>query len=353
MTDLDPKAIGAYSIKVWKYREGELVSLMMHIGDQLGLYRAMVGHDMMTADDLAESTGLHPRWLLEWLRCMAAADLVQSEDGHVFTLPPEGVAVLADESSITWAGSALGGPRSRETVQKIIEAFRTGVGLTYDDLGPGEAAHVEKAFGNWIAKVLVPAFVPAVDGLVERLEAGAKVADVGCGAGYALRLLAEAFPNSSFHGYDISEHAIELARERASDAGLDIEFHAAGSAAMTDEGPFDVVLTLDCLHDMTRPDECAADVRNAIADDGTWLIKEIKSSPNFADNRKNPVLAMMYATSVSVCMSSAMSEPNGAGYGTLGLNPEALGELTRTAGFSTITTHDFEDPVNLYYEVHP
>lgn len=346
---LDPDKLGALQQRVWGYRQGQLVSLMMHLGRRLGLYEAMAPLGPVTAAELAGVTGLHERWVLEWLRSQAAADLIESDDGLTFAMSVEGAAVLADASSLTYAGMAMGGPRSLETVDKIAESFRTGIGLSYDDLGAGEAVAIEQAFGNWTAHVLVPKFVPAVAGLQEKLDAGARVADVGCGAGYALRLLADAFPNGTYHGYDPSVHAIELARERASESGSSVEFFTEPSGAM--DGEYDLVLTLDCLHDMTRPNETAEDIRGHLTDDGVWLIKEIRSHADYAKNRKNPMLAMMYATSVSVCMSSAMSEEGGAGYGTLGLNPDALGELVKGAGFSSIQTHEFEDPINLYYEV--
>lgn len=351
--ELDKEALVKFQQKVWGYRQGELVALMMYLGDQLGLYTALAEVGTVTASDLAAHTGLHERWLLEWLRSQAAARLVESDDGVTFTLPPEGAAVLADSSLLTYAGSALSGPRPPETVSRVMDAFRTGVGLTYDDHGADEAHHVERAFGNWLEHVLVPKYVPAIGGLAESLTNGAKVADVGCGGGHALRLLADAFPSGSYHGYDISEHAIDLAESRTAEGGQQISFHRAGSADMGDDGPFDVILTLDCLHDMAHPERAAADIRSAIADDGVWLIKEIRSSADFQKNMRYPLLAMMYATSVMVCMSSSMSEPGGIGYGTLGLNPEALEDLVKAAGFSSIVTHDFEDPANLYYEVRP
>lgn len=350
-SQIDEDKLKALTQRVWGYRQGQLVALMMHLGRRLGLYEALAPLGRTTASEVAGVTGLHERWVREWLLSQAAADLIESEDGVHFEMTAEGVAVLADSSSLTFAGNAMSGPRSLETVDRIAESFRTGIGLSYDDLGAGEAVSIEQAFGNWTAHVLVPHFVPAVDGLAAKLEAGARVADVGCGAGFALRLLEEAYPNGTYHGYDPSEHAIALARQRAEESGSTVEFFTEPSSAM--EGDYDVVLTLDCLHDMTRPAETAEDIRGHLADDGVWLIKEIRSHHEYAKNKRNPMLAMMYSTSVSVCMSSAMSEEGGAGYGTIGLNPQALGELVKGAGFNSIQSHEFEDPINLYYEVRP
>lgn len=348
---LDMDAVTAMQRRIWAYRQGQQIQLMMHLGKRLELWTSLRGAGPVTAAQLADTTTLDERWLLEWLRCMAAAEILVSADGLVFELTDEAAAVMAPSNMLTYAGSAMERPRSPETIDHILTSFRSGVGLSYDDHGADEAAHVEAAFGNWIAHVLVPQFVPQVEGLTEKLEAGARVADVGCGAGSALRLLADAFPNGSYHGYDLSEHAIELAQKRAKESGSDVAFFAAGSDAM--EGEYDLVLTFDCLHDMTHPDRAVADIRGHIADDGVLLVKEIRSAATFEENRKNPLLAMMYATSIQVCMSSALSEPDGLGLGTMGLHPARLTELMRDGGFSTVTTHSFDDPFNLYYEVRP
>ena len=348
--------IALFALKVWQYKQGEAVSLMIHLGDRLGLYKAMAGAGPMTAGGLAEKTGLHERWVLEWLRSQAAAGLLRSRDGSTFELRPEAEPVLVDEGGSLWfaAGAFSGAAATPENVERLADAFRTGIGLSYDDLGPSGAHQVERMLGPWSRLALVPVIVPALEGVVDRLNAGAHVADVGCGAGVALLALASAFPESKFDGYDPSVHAITRARDNAQTAGLsNVRFHRAAAEDLPAEPMFDLVLTLDCLHDMPRPAEAAAAIRRAIKQDGTWLIKEIRSSPDWTDNLKNPLLAMMYSTSVATCMSSAMSEPGGAGLGTLGLAPGRLEELCTQAGFAQFTLHDFEDPANLYYEVRP
>ncbi|MGH9057366.1 MAG: class I SAM-dependent methyltransferase [Acidimicrobiales bacterium] len=353
---LDPKKTGLFALKVWKYKEGEVVSLMVHLGDRLGLYQAMAGAGPLQASDLAARTGLHPRWLLEWLRGQAAAGLLDSADGDVFEMGPEAGAVLADATGSLWfaAGAFHGGVAPPPVVDRLEDAFRSGTGLTYDDLGPSAAHHVERMLGPWSRLALVPTILPALDGVPERLAAGARVADVGCGAGVALLAMAEAFPASKFEGFDISEHAVHRAREKAAEAGLgNVSFHVVEASEIPPAPPFDLVLTLDCLHDMPHPEAAVAAIRRAIASDGTWLIKDIRCGPAWADNQRNPLLALMYATSVATCMSSALSEPGGAGLGTLGLYPALAERMCREAGFTRFLAHDFEDPANLYYEVRP
>jgi len=347
--------VKAYSFNVWNFKQGELVSLMIHLGDKLGLYRALAGAGPVTAKELAERTGLQERWLLEWLRGQAAAGLLIYHDGDRFELGAAGAMVLADEEdSLAFAGGAFGAPMGPEIADRIADAFKTGVGLSYQDLGPNAAHRTERMLGPWARQALVPTIIPALEGIDEKLRAGATAADVGCGAGVALLAMAEAYPKSEFHGYDPSSHAIDRAQAKAADLGLEnVRFHVAGGEALPSDERFDFILTFDCLHDMTRPADVIAAIRRAIRPDGTWLIKDIRSKPRFEDNLGHPMLAMFYGFSVSACMSSALSEPGGAGLGTLGFNPEVAERMTREAGFERFTLHDFEDPSNLYYEVRP
>jgi 2-polyprenyl-3-methyl-5-hydroxy-6-metoxy-1,4-benzoquinol methylase len=352
----DADRIADFALRVWTYKQGEVVSLMVHLGDRLGLYRAMAGQGLVTAPALAARTGLQERWLLEWLRGQAAAGLVQSDDGEGFELSAEGAAVLADESGSLWfaAGAFQGGVAAPDVVDRLAEAFHTGRGLSYDELGP-EAAHgVERMLAPWTRLALVPRILPALDGVGVRLDAGTRVADVGCGSGVALLAMAAAFPKSRFDGFDPSRHAIDRARARLADTGLDnVALHQAGAAALPAEPTYDFVVTLDCIHDMPRPDEAIAAIRRAITPDGTWLIKDIRASTDWQKNLRNPMLAMMYGTSVATCMSSALSEPGGAGLGTLGFSRQLAEQMCADAGFSRFRVHDFDDPANLYYEVRP
>jgi SAM-dependent methyltransferase len=334
-----------------------MVSLMIHLGDRLGLYQAMQNVGPITAAELAAKTGLKERWLLEWLRGQAAAQLLdyRDADGGRFELSPIGAAVLADEKgSITFASGAFTGGTPPEIVDKLADAFRTGIGLSYEEMGPNAAHRTERMLGTWVRLALVPQIIPALDGVHEKLEAGAVVADVGCGSGVALVAMAEAYPRSKFVGYDPNSHAIERAHQQLAERGLsNVELHAAGGEKLPDEATFDFVLTFDCIHDMPHPETVITAIRRAIRPDGTWLIKDIRSKPRFEDNLGHPMLAMFYGFSVSACMSSALSEPDGAGLGTLGFNPEVAERMVRAAGFTRFVEHDFDDPANLYYEVRP
>ena len=351
----DPEEVGRYALRVWGYKLGEMVSLLVHLGDRLGLYRALHGAGSVTADELSDRTGFHPRWLREWLRGNAAADLLVSDDGERFELSAVGAAVLArEEDSLQFAAGAFGPPPEPAFVDDLADAFRTGTGMPYDRQGVAGVHQTERMLGPWARISLVPTIVPALEGVHERLSAGAMVADVGCGAAVALTALAEAYPRSTFHGYELSRLAVERAQTRVAEAGLsNVEIFDRRAEDLSDTGDYSLVLTFDCLHDMTRPDAAAAAIRHAVDEDGTWLVKEIRCDDTWEGNRRNPLLAMFLGFSVASCMSSALSEPDGAGLGTIGLPPRALKHLVRDAGFTRFKVHDFEDPANLYYEIRP
>ncbi len=355
MTEPTDEEIGLFAFQVWSFKQGEMVSLLIHLGDRLGLYRAMRDAGPLSPSSLAQRTGLHERWVREWLQGQGAAGLLVWHDDDRFELSPAGAAVLADEAgSLFFAAGAFASPPAADFVDDLATAFSTGVGLPYDRQGPAGAHRTERMLGPWSRLALVPRILPALDGVVDTLERGGTVADVGCGAGVALVAMAQRFPASRFHGYDISHHAIERARERIDDAGLDnVELHLAGADELPEGPTFDLTLTFDCLHDMTDPRSAIAAIRRSIAAAGTWLVKDIRCAPAPRDNLRNPMAAMMYGFSITSCMSSAMSEPGGAGLGTMGLHPELLATLARDAGFTSVRVHDFDEPANLYYEVRP
>jgi len=349
---IDGELLKRYTLATWGYKQGEMVGLMIHLGVRLGLYQTLDGAGPVTSGDLAAATGLHERWLQEWLRAQGAAELLVTADGETFELEPEAAMVLARVDTPTYAAGVFSHIRHPDVADGLAEAFRTGLGLTYDGQGAGSEQHVEAMLAPMARALLVPAVIPALDGVADRLAAGARVVDVGCGTGLAIELLATAWPDCTFEGYDVSERAVAVARDRF--AGVDnVTIHLAGGEDVPASGDVDLMMTLDCLHDMPRPDLAMGAIRQAMAPDGTWLVKEIKSSPDWSRNLKNPMLAMMYSTSVASCMSSAMSSADGLGLGTLGMNPAVLESMVTEAGFTRFAMHDLDDPTNLYYEIRP
>jgi 2-polyprenyl-3-methyl-5-hydroxy-6-metoxy-1,4-benzoquinol methylase len=352
-----PDELPLYLFKVYGYLQGAVVSAMVCLGAQLGLYRAMAGAGPLTAADLAERTSLHPRWVLEWLRSQGAAGIVAYHGDGRFELTDLQASVLADEEhSPVFAAAAFEQlPDMVRLVEPLRESFRTGIGLPYDAFGESGNHAMARSLGPWNRHLLVPVVLPALDGVVDKLQSGAKVADVGCGAGVALLAMAEAFPASEFHGYELSAHALVLAERNREAAGVsNVTFHPVRGEDLPPDNSHDFITSFDCIHDMTRPQDVISAVRGALRDDGTYLIVDIKALPTYEENVEvNPMVAMMYSMSVLSCMSSATSEPGGAGLGTLGFHTDLAEEMTRTAGFTRFAVHDFENPINVFYEVRP
>jgi 2-polyprenyl-3-methyl-5-hydroxy-6-metoxy-1,4-benzoquinol methylase len=342
--------------QVFELLGGALVSAMIYLGDRLGFYRAMQSGEPMTSNDIAQRMGLHERWVREWLQGQASAGLIDYKGDGRFALSPEAALVLADENSpLFLAGGFCALPAQMAILERLPESFRTGLGLPYDALGPDGARGVERLLAPWYRTQLVPVALPKLDGVVSKLRVGAKVADVGCGGGIATIEMAKAFPQSAFHGYDISKFALERAEGNKAQARVtNLTFHDAGREPIPGDASFDFISTFDCLHDMAHPDVVITAIRKALKPDGTWIIADIHGQPTFEQNlTDNPLAPMMYGFSVLCCMSSAMSEPGGAGLGTLGFPEPVARRMVTEAGFSRFKSHDFDNPINAYYEVRP
>jgi SAM-dependent methyltransferase len=358
MTSPDPERLKLFSFQVFTKLEGAITSGMIHLGDRLGLYGALAdAAGPLTSGQLADATGLDERWVREWLYNQAAARLVDSaDDGATYRLTPEAVAVLADPDSPAFGmGMFHRLPQTMRALEPLADSFRTGRGHNYDSHGPEAAVGIERSFEPWNRANLVQTVLPALDGAVERLEAGATVADIGCGAGGAVLLMAERFPQSTFVGYDISQHALGRARERLAASGLtNASFHDPRTSPLPDDRSVDLVTTFDCIHDMTRPQAVIEAIHRALDADGWWLLVDIKARDTFAENvARNPMAALMYGISVISCMSSALSEPGGAGLGTLGLSASRAEALAAAAGFGRFRRLDVEHAVNAFYEIRP
>jgi 2-polyprenyl-3-methyl-5-hydroxy-6-metoxy-1,4-benzoquinol methylase len=353
---LEPERLRDFSRRLFGQLSGAVTSALVYLGDELGLYRALAEGGPATSAELAARTGLDERWVREWLYNQGAAGLLEAGEGERFGLSPEARAVLAEESHPAFGAGAFSQlPKTLGVVEKLRESFRTGLGLPYDAFGPEGARGVERGFAPWLRSFLVPAVIRRVPGLAERLAAGARVADVGCGGGVALLVLAQAFPAAELHGYELSRFALGRAEENRARAGLaNLRFHDVREEPLPEDERFDLVLSFDCLHDMTDPARVARSVRRAVKGDGVWLIADIKSHASYAENvAQNPMASLMYGFSVLTCMSSALSEPGGAGLGTLGLPEAHARALAERAGFARFRRLEVEHPINAFYEARP
>ena len=254
-----------------------LNTALVVMGDKLGLYRAMAGGGALTPGELAARAGLGERYVHEWLNAQAAGGFVDYDpDSARYALPPEQTAALTDESSPAYLpgffqialGSVLDSPR-------IAEAFKTGAGIGWHDHVGDVHEGCERFFRPGYNANLVSSWLPALDGVVDKLVNGAAVADVGCGHGASTVLMAESFPRSTFSGFDYHDGSIAVARQRADAAGVSDRAHfEVSSATSYPGGPYDFVTMFDCLHDMGDPIGAARHVLSSLAPDGTWLIVE-------------------------------------------------------------------------------
>lgn len=360
-TEPNPDLLKLFSFNLFSQLSGAVTSGMIHIGDKLGLYKILANANRpMTSTELAEVSGLHERWVREWLANQAASKIISTDHSDAlrpaFSLGPEARAILADENHPAFGmGMFHRLPATMERLNDLPACFATGVGFDYDAHGHDGAVGIERSFEPWSNANLVPVVLPALDGVSERLKNGIMVADIGCGAGSAVCTMADAFPSSEFVGYDISRHALEIARAKAEERGLaNVRFVDPREDALPVDGRYGFVTTFDCIHDMTHPTQMVTSIRKALADDGTWLLVDIKALDTLEQNlEKNPMAALMYGISVLSCMASAMSEPNGEGLGTLGLPPSRAEAFARAAGFSRFATLDVPHSVNAFYEVRP
>lgn len=354
MSDLP---LDEYLRNVFSFVTGAVVSAGVWIGDRLGLYRALAGAGPVSAGELAARTGLSERFLLEWVRSQAAAGVLAYRGDDRYELTEAGAMVLADEhGSLAFAAGAFEMVRAQFGVlDQLLESFRTGVGVAFDAFGAEGSRGVERMFAPWYRHMLVPVVLRSLDGLAAKLERGARVAEIGCGAGVALVTMASAYPASEFHGYDISRHAVERASVNVGEAGVrNVTVHDASASTLPADASFDFVCAFDCVHDMTDPQSAIDAARQALRDDGTMLIADIKSYASFDENvERNPMAALVYGSSLLACLPSSTSVAGGAGLGALGFHEELAREMASRAGFTQFATHDFGHPVNRYYEIRP
>ncbi len=337
------------------HKTGELASLMTHLGLRLGLFETMRGQGTVRVDDLAESVGLHRRWVLEWLRQQTAAGVTEYVDEESFRLGDDMAALLLDDHASGYVGWLFHGrPMGGERVDRLIEAFETGIGMSWDDHGD-EGAHMVEISTGAEHKRLPTEVLPMLSGVTEKLRAGGTGIDVGCGSGVAICEMAMAFPEATFVGIDPSPTAIARAKARAEAAGLEnVELSVAAAEELDGAHMFDLVTVLDCMHDMTHPQQAANAIRGIVADDGAWLVKDVRCQDTLRENLAHPMGALLYGISIGFCMSSSMAKPDGAGLGTLGFSANTAKAMTEAAGFTQFRVLDYDgDPLNAFYEVRP
>ena len=323
------------------------------IGDRLGLYAALAGAGPTTAADLANRTGLVERYLEEWLAVQAGLGYLEYDPAaQTFTMPAEHAAVLADENSPAFLAGVFPVLRSiYGTEDGLVSAFRVGGGVGWDEHSDPLYRGTARLFRPGYRQNIVDSWLPALDGVVDRLRTGARVADIGCGFGYSTIMMAQAFPRSTFTGIDYHGPSIEAAAQAAADAGVAerARFEVAGGANFLGTG-FDLITCFDCLHDMGDPAGVAHRIRQALADDGTWMLVEPAASGRLEENF-NPIGRFFLAASLAICLPAAMAQ-----HGSLALGNHAgedpIRSAVQSAGFSR-WRQVAQTPVNVVYEARP
>ncbi len=323
------------------------------IGDRLGLYRAMADGELVSAEELAQRTGTDARYVREWLSNQAAGGYVTYEpEQDSFFLAPEQSLALAQEGSPAFVPGAFQLATSLiKDEEKIAQAFASGHGVGWHEHHHDLFTGTERFFRPGYAANLVSAWIPALDGVQARLESGALVADVGCGHGASTILMAQAFPSSSFVGFDYHEASIGHARAAAASAGLDgrVSFEVATAKEYPGNG-YDFVAMFDCLHDMGDPVGAATHVRRTLAADGTWMIVEPYAGDRLQDNL-NPVGRVFYGASTLVCTPASRDQEVGLALGAQA-GEQRLREVVTGGGFTRFRRAS-ETPFNIVLEARP
>lgn len=348
-TTLDTQRIETFAERMLGDLGTGLTAGLVCLGDRLGLYRALAEAGPATSEALAARTGTTERYVREWLANQAAAGYVDYEPATGrYTLPPEHAAVLADEASPAFLAGGFGAALALlQSLDRIEQAFRSGEGVGWHEHDHSLFHNTERFFRPGYETHLLDAWIPALEGVSKKLEAGARVADVGCGHGASTLILAGAFPRSRFVGFDYHAASVEAARRRAAEAGAaaNVDFEVAGAADF--EGEFDLVAMFDALHDMGDPVGAASHVLSRLAPDGTFLLVEPMAGDRLEENL-HPLGQAFYGFSTLACTPGSLAQEGRCGLG--GQAGEArLREVLVRAGFTRIR-RAAETPVNLVIE---
>jgi SAM-dependent methyltransferase len=351
---VDTQKAEEFAEKMLQVLNNGAVAVMASIGHRTGLFDAMSTLPPSTSAEIAAAAGLDERYVREWLGAMVVGRIVQCDPSGAngtngkprYSLPPEHAACLtraaAPDNVAVYAQYI---PMLGAMEDRIIECFRNGGGVPYEEYDRFHDVMAEDS-GQTVVPVLLDSILPLAPGLTRRLEDGIDVLDVGCGAGRALNLMAERFPNSRFTGYDLSEQAVAMAREEARKRGLsNLRFEQRDLTTFDEPGSYDLVTAFDAIHDQKRPDKVLSGIARALRNDGTFLMQDIAGSSHHHNNMDHPAGPLLYTVSCMHCMSVSLAQ-DGMGLGAM-WGEEKADEMLREAGFDRVEVnkldHDFQN----------
>jgi SAM-dependent methyltransferase len=347
MTQVDKTKLNELVGRVLADLGGAVSVPLVRMGDTLGLYDALERIGPASADELAEATECAPRYLREWLAAQAASGYVRYEHGR-FSLTPEQALVFAEpDSPVHLIGAFDTAAAMVENQPKVQAAFKTGRGVAWGEQAGCMFCAVARLFRPGYVNALVQDWLPALNGVVDKLKAGADVADIGCGHGLSTILMAQAFPKSRFVGYDFHPASIAAATAHALAHGLTNLRFAVGRAQDFDGRDFDLVTCFDCLHDMGDPEAAAAHIRKALRDGGTWMVVEPMAGDALEDNL-NPVGRLYYSASTMICVPTSLAQETGLALGAQA-GEKRLVEVIRSGGFTRVR-RAAQTPLNMVLE---
>ena len=348
--ELDAAKAGAFAGRMGEVMNGASLALMASIGHQTGLFDTMADLAPSTSQQIAEAAGLNERYVREWLGAMTTGGVVEYDGaGATYSLPPEHAASLTraagPDNMAQWAQYI---PLMASVEEGIVESFRNGGGLPYSAFPKFTKLMAEESAQIFDA-TLIDVTLPLVPGLVDQLKAGIDVADVGCGSGHAINLMAQAFPNSRFIGYDFSDEGIAAGRAEAAALGLsNAEFEVKDAATLDGARQFDLITVFDAVHDQARPADMLSGIAAALKPGGTFLCVDVAASSDVAENIEHPLGPFLYTISTMHCMTVSLAL-DGEGLGTVWGEQKAR-QMLADAGFNDIRVERVEDDImNNYY----
>jgi len=351
-TELDPQQVGEFAGRMFGAYGGGMLAFMVDLGHRTGLFEA-AADGPATSQELADRAGLHERYVREWLGAVVTGGIFEYDAKNgVYTLPAVAAACLTGPGAGNVAPFSGFVAHLGTHLTDVARAFKEGGGVPYSAFRPGFTDIMDAGSRNVFDGTLVDGVLPLAPGLIDELQAGARLADVGCGTGHALVLMAKAFPASTFVGYDLAEDAIERARAEAAAEGVaNISFEVRDIVTIAKQEPFDAITTFDTIHDLVDPAGVLASVYANLRPGGTFLMVEPHLQTKLEDNLGNFMAPMMYATSTLHCLTVSLAE-GGAGLGTCFGEQKAV-ELLADAGFGEVSILPHPaDPIDGVFVTH-